>query len=69
MLEPPSGAVVVGESLVPKTQEIPHISTPPSESTLAPLDRATWQQLWKPYWLAKRKIPGWLPLAPSMDAL
>jgi hypothetical protein len=35
----------------------------------APLDRATWTALWRPYWLAKRRIPGWLPLAPSRDAL
>jgi hypothetical protein len=35
----------------------------------APLDRATWTSLWRPYWLAKRRIPGWLPIAPSRDAL
>jgi hypothetical protein len=52
-----------------QAQEIPHFSTPPSERTIASLDRATWQQLWKPFWLAKRCIPAWLPLTPSMDAL
>jgi hypothetical protein len=35
----------------------------------APLDRASWVSLWRPYWLAKRRIPGWLPIAPSRDAL
>ena len=35
----------------------------------APLDRATWISLWRPYWLAKRHIPEWLPLAPSRAAL
>lgn len=35
----------------------------------APLDRATWMSLWRPYWLAKRRIPEWLPIAPSRDAL
>jgi hypothetical protein len=35
----------------------------------APLDRATWTSVWRPYWLAKRRIPSWLPLAPSRDAL
>ncbi|MFB9266878.1 hypothetical protein ACFFWD_27575 [Bradyrhizobium erythrophlei] len=35
----------------------------------APLDRATWQAIWRPYWLAKRRIPGWLPITPSRDAL
>jgi hypothetical protein len=35
----------------------------------APLDRANWLSLWRPYWLAKRRIPDWLPIAPSRDAL
>lgn len=35
----------------------------------APLDRATWLALWRPYWLAKRRIPQWLPIAPSRNAL
>jgi hypothetical protein len=35
----------------------------------APLDRRTWTDLWRPYWLAKRHIPDWLPLAPSRHAL
>jgi hypothetical protein len=35
----------------------------------APLDRATWLSLWRPYWLAKRRIPEWLPIAPSRGAL
>ncbi|MBI3196427.1 MAG: hypothetical protein HYZ40_02735 [Rhodospirillales bacterium] len=34
-----------------------------------PLDRATWTSLWRPYWLAKRRFPVWLPLAPSRRAL
>jgi hypothetical protein len=34
-----------------------------------PLDRATWTALWRPYWLARRRLPDWLPLAPSRDAL
>lgn len=28
-------------------------------------DHAAWIKLWKPYWLAKRRIPAWLPLTPS----
>ena len=31
-------------------------------------NRAAWIALWKPYWIAKR-IPDWLPLAPSRYAL
>jgi hypothetical protein len=36
---------------------------------IVPLDRATWMSLWRPYWLAKRRIPGWLPLSPSKRLL
>jgi hypothetical protein len=25
----------------------------------------TWRAFWRPYWLAKRAIPSWLPLAPN----
>jgi hypothetical protein len=35
----------------------------------APLHRSIWLSLWRPYWLARRKIPEWLPIAPSRDAL
>jgi hypothetical protein len=34
-----------------------------------PLDRGIWMSLWRPYWLAKRRIPDWLPMAPSRKAL
>jgi hypothetical protein len=32
-------------------------------------DRAAWIAFWRPYWLAKRRIPDWLPLSPSQEAL
>ena len=35
----------------------------------APLNRDAWITLWRPYWLAKRRLPHWLPLAPSRGAL
>jgi hypothetical protein len=28
------------------------------------LDRDAWVSLWRPYWLAKRRIPQWLPMSP-----
>lgn len=34
-----------------------------------PLHRTVWTKLWKPYWLAKRRIPKWLPLMPSRSIL
>ena len=35
----------------------------------APLSQAIWTELWKPYWLAKRRIPHWLPLVPTRNTL
>lgn len=35
----------------------------------ASLDAALWRKLWRPYWLAKRAIPTWLPLTPESRAL
>jgi hypothetical protein len=32
-------------------------------------DASAWRKLWRPYWLAKRRIPSWLPLGPSRAAL
>lgn len=34
----------------------------------AKFNAAAWRKLWRPYWLAKRRIPVWLPLAPSDTA-
>lgn len=34
-----------------------------------PLDRSVWTEMWRPYWLSKRRIPDWLPLVPSRGAL
>ncbi len=33
-----------------------------------PIDRALWMACWKPYWLAKRRFPEWLPLGPDSYA-
>jgi hypothetical protein len=32
-------------------------------------DPAVWRRLMRPYWLAKRAIPPWLPLSPSDGTL
>jgi len=45
--------------------DLPQIDMGQRDWKQAPLDRATWLALWRPYWLAKRRIPKWLPLAPS----
>lgn len=29
----------------------------------------TWIAMWRPYWIAKRRIPGWLPLARRLGSL
>lgn len=33
------------------------------------LNRAAWVLIWRPYWLAKRALPSWLPLSPSSRGL
>lgn len=30
---------------------------------------ASWRALWKPYWLAKQRVPTWLPLVPKSNSL
>lgn len=35
----------------------------------APLDRGVWQSLWRPWWLAKKRIPASLPLTPTRSLL
>jgi hypothetical protein len=32
-------------------------------------DRRAWIELWRPYWLAKRTVPDWLPLSPARHSL
>lgn len=34
----------------------------------ATFDAAIWRALWRPYWLAKQRIPTWLPLKPCTEA-
>jgi hypothetical protein len=49
--------------------DLPGLATNRLDWNAAPLDQAVWTKLWKPYWLAKRRIPDWLPLGPSRYAL
>ncbi len=35
----------------------------------AQLSSPAWRALWRPYWIAKGRIPDWLPLSPSRGAL
>jgi hypothetical protein len=51
------------------THDLPQLKTNRLEWDAVPLDRARWMALWKPYWLAKRRFPEWLPLAPSRYVL
>jgi hypothetical protein len=50
------------------THDLSQINTGQLKWGTAALDRANWVSLWRPYWLAKRRIPEWLPIAPSRDA-
>jgi hypothetical protein len=49
--------------------DLPQINMGWRDWGTAPLDRTAWLSLWRPYWLAKRRIPEWLPIAPSRGAL
>jgi hypothetical protein len=49
--------------------DLTQIETGRRDRNSMPLDRATWISLWRPYWLAKRCMPEWLPLAPSTAVL
>ena len=48
---------------------LPQLETNRFEWDAVPLDRGIWISLWKPYWLAKRRVPEWLPVTPSRYAL
>ncbi len=37
--------------------------------TMGSFDLPTWRKLWKPFWMARQRVPSWLPLAPSESAL
>ena len=50
-------------------QDLARMNIKPLEGDAVPLNRTTWTTLWKPYWIAKRRIPDWLPLKPSRHAL
>lgn len=50
-------------------QDLMHLSYWKRTHPKTECDRAVWLSLWRPYWLAKRHIPAWLPLRPSRDAL
>ncbi|GLR87938.1 hypothetical protein [Bradyrhizobium iriomotense] len=52
-----------------QTHDLLQINTGQRRWGTTPLDRAAWLSLWRPYWLAKRRIPEWLPIAPSRKAL
>ena len=50
-------------------QDLAQMNTTPRPWSHDSFNRAAWNALWKPYWLAKRRFPQWLPLAPSRYAL
>jgi len=45
--------------------DLPRLETDARSWDTVPLDRETWVALWRPWWLALRRIPEWLPLRPS----
>lgn len=51
------------------THDVLQIDTEQRCWDTTPLDCTIWRSLWRPYWLAKRGIPEWLPIAPSRATL
>jgi hypothetical protein len=51
------------------SHNLPEIDPKMLSWTTGPLRRGPWIKLWKPYWLAKRRFPNWLPVIPSRYAL
>jgi len=51
------------------SHDLRQLNVKPLDWNTAPLPRKHWFKLWKPYWLAKRAVPAWLPLNPSRNAL
>lgn len=50
-------------------QDLAGLDQKPVDWDVEVLDRSAWIALWRPYWLARRTIPSWLPLAPSRRTL
>lgn len=52
-----------------RAQEAAHpgVSTRPEKVPVACV--AAWRRMWRPYWLAKRCFPNWLPLTPTYAAI
>ena len=48
-----------------EAHDVSQIDTDPRRWGSVPLDSESWRSLWRPYWIAKRRIPEWLPVAPS----
>jgi hypothetical protein len=49
--------------------DLPRVTMNERALDAAPLDRASWVAFWRPYWLDRGRLPDWLPLCPSRDAL
>jgi hypothetical protein len=48
-------------------QELLHLNKRERQKCRAAPDAAMWRTLWRPWWLARRRIPDWLPLRPLAD--
>lgn len=50
------------------SHDLTRVNVQPIDRDKVQLVRARWISVWRPYWLEKRRIPDWLPLAPSRAA-
>ncbi|VIO78846.1 hypothetical protein CI1B_75210 [Bradyrhizobium ivorense] len=49
--------------------DLPRIDVEYRKPGAASLDGPTWRAIWRPYWLAKRRMPHWLPIGARRAAL
>jgi hypothetical protein len=63
---PPELWVVAGKWLQMQALTVEAMVVPPPDGRM---NLAAWRAMWKPYWLAKRGAPRWLPITPPRYAL
>jgi hypothetical protein len=51
------------------SQDRPDLDVTRFQTKVARVDGRSWRRMWRPYWIAKQRIPSWLPLTPDTPAI
>ncbi|MEZ5959182.1 MAG: hypothetical protein R3C30_01975 [Hyphomonadaceae bacterium] len=51
------------------SQDKPDLDVTRFQTKIAQADPRVWRRMWRPYWVAKGRIPSWLPLKPDTTSL